>query len=145
MSLKTVISTVREIEKGTTVSYGRTFTAERKTKTAVVAIGYADGYPRILSGNDAHMIVRGQFAPVIGRVCMDMCVLDVTDIDGVSAGDVVTVIGTDGELTVSTDEIAKKSGTISYEITCAVSKRVPRVYIKDGKRVEVKNYFSKEY
>lgn len=142
MSVKTVVSAVKEYEAGTTVSYGRTFTADRKIKVAVVAIGYADGYPRRLSSSGAHMLIHGQKAPVIGRVCMDMCMLDVTDIDSVAEGDIVTVIGTDGQNSVTAEELAELTGTIGYEITCGISKRVPRVYTENGKETEVKNYFA---
>ena len=144
MSLKTIVSTVKVIDSGTTVSYGRTFTADKPMKIAVVAIGYADGYPRILSDAGARMIVNGQYAPVIGRICMDMCMLDVTDIENVKDGDIVTVMGVDAASgkEISADELAEKAQTINYEITCYVSKRVPRVYLKNGKKQSVKNYIS---
>ena len=144
MSLKTIVSTVKVIDSGTTVSYGRTFTADKPMKIAVVAIGYADGYPRILSDAGARMIVNGQYAPVVGRICMDMCMLDVTDIKDVKDGDIVTVMGVDAASgkEISADELAEKAQTINYEITCSVSKRVPRVYLKNGKKQSVKNYIS---
>ena len=127
MELYSCVASVKEIAAGTPVSYGRTFTAEKETTVACVSIGYADGYPRVLS-NAGRMLVCGQYAPVIGRVCMDYLMLDVTHIDGVSVGDIVTVVGTDGENTITLDEIAEGSGTINYERACLIGKRVPRVY-----------------
>lgn len=140
MSIKTVISMVKEIESGTSVSYGRRFTAQRPTKIATVSIGYADGYTRRLSDNGARMIVKGHYVPVVGRICMDMCMLDVTDVEDVKAGDTATVMGKDGNLEISADELAEKSGTVNYEITCDISKRVPRVYYKNGKITEIQKF-----
>ena len=139
MSVKSVVAMVKEIEAGTTVSYGRTFTAEKDMKIATIPIGYADGYTRRLSGNGARMIIKGTYVPVIGTICMDMCMVDVTGLD-VKAGDAVTVIGKEGDKAVTVDEIAAKSGTINYEITCDISKRVPRVYVRDGKVVSVQKF-----
>lgn len=139
MSVKSVVAMVKEIEAGTTVSYGRTFTAEKDMKIATIPIGYADGYTRRLSGNGARMIIKGAYVPIIGTICMDMCMVDVTGLD-VKAGDAVTVIGKEGDKAVTADEIAAKSGTINYEITCDISKRVPRVYVRDGKVVSVQKF-----
>ena len=133
MSVKSVVAMVKDIAAGTTVSYGRTFTAEKDMQIATIPIGYADGYTRRLSGNGARMIIGGEYVPVIGTICMDMCMVDVTGL-GVKAGDEVTVIGREGDKEITADEIAQKSGTINYEITCDISKRVPRVY-KRGKDV----------
>lgn len=129
MQLKTAISMVKTISAGTVVSYGATFTAQKDMQIATVPIGYADGYPRSMAGK-AYMLVNGSPAPVIGRVCMDQCMLDVTGLT-VEAGDTVTVFG-DG---LSIDTYAGWMGTINYEAVCLVGKRVPRIYIKDGKRV----------
>ncbi len=139
MSVKSVVAMVKEIEAGTTVSYGRTFTAANDMKIATIPIGYADGYTRRLSGDGARMIIKGAYVPVIGTICMDMCMVDVTGLD-VEAGDAVTVIGKEGDKAVTVDEIAAKSGTINYEITCDISKRVPRVYVRDGKVVSVQKF-----
>ena len=139
MSVKSVVAMVKEIEAGTTVSYGRTFTAEKNMKIATIPIGYADGYTRRLSGKGARMIIGGEYVPVIGTICMDMCMADVTGMD-VKAGDAVTVIGKDGDKEITVDEIAAKSGTINYEITCDISKRVPRVYVRGGKVVSVQKF-----
>ena len=138
LTLKTVITQIREIDKGTSVSYGRTFTADRKTKLAVLSIGYADGYPRTMSGR-GKVIVNGQYASIVGRVCMDQTVVDITDVD-CKVGDIVTVIGRDGNLEINVDEIAKLDDTINYEILCRISPRVPRVYLKDGKIYNITKY-----
>ena len=127
MELKSRVASVRALPKGTCVSYGRTCTLTRDSVVAVVPIGYADGLFRALS-NRTEMLVRGRRAPQIGRVCMDLCMLDVTDIPGVQAGDVVTVFG-EG---VPLEEKAVAAGTIPYELLCAVSPRVPRVYLEEG-------------
>lgn len=139
MELYSSVSMVKEIATGTTVSYGRCYTAHRPTKIATVAIGYADGYERELS-NKARMLVRGKFANVIGRVCMDQLVLDVTHIDGVKAGDTVTIVGRDGDNVLTFDEMADLSGTISYEKVCLIGKRVPRIYRQNGKDIGVVDY-----
>ena len=124
MSLKARISSVQEHFPGDTISYGRIFTATKPMKTAVVGVGYADGLHRALSGK-MDMLVNGRRARQIGRICMDMCMLDVTDIP-CRPGDVATVFGAG----VSVDELAELAGTISYELLCAISPRVPRVYVR---------------
>ena len=127
MTLKARIAMVKEHQPGDTISYGRTFTAEHPMRVAVATIGYADGLPRSLSGR-FNMIVNGSPAPQIGRICMDMCMLDVTDLPSCQPGDEVTVFGGEGE---SPAALAERCGTISYELLCAVSDRVPRVYPQD--------------
>jgi len=127
MELKSRIVAVSEHEAGDCISYGCTFTAERKMKVAVLPIGYADGLHRVLSGK-IDVLVHGQRCRQIGRICMDMCMVDVTDVPNVKAGDVATIFGHDGHEVISANEVAEKAGTISYEIFCALSKRVPRVY-----------------
>ncbi|MBR0414469.1 MAG: alanine racemase [Clostridia bacterium] len=139
MSVKSVVAMVKDIEAGTTVSYGRTFTAEKDMRIATIPIGYADGYTRRLSGNGARMIIGGEYVPVIGTICMDMCMVDVTGLD-VKAGDEVTVIGKAGDKEITADEIAQKSGTINYEITCDISKRVPRVYMRGDEIISVQKF-----
>ena len=118
------------------MSYGGTFVSEKKMKIATVPIGYADGYSRSL-GNKAYMTVRGKKAPVIGRVCMDQLMLDVSGIDDVCTGDEVIVIGDGSNNTLSFDEMAQMTGTINYELVCLVGKRVPRVYIHHGRNVGI--------
>ena len=139
MELKTVISQVKTIRPGDSVSYGRIYTASRETTIATVAIGYADGYHRQLS-NNAYMLVRGRQAPVVGRICMDQLMLDVTGIEGVMAGDVVTVFGQDGEALLPVEEIARRVGTINYEIVCNIGRRVPRAYYQGEECVGVVDY-----
>lgn len=141
MKIKSVIAHIKDIEPGTTISYGRTFTADRPLKIATVPIGYADGYIRSF-GKDAYMIVGGEKAKVVGRICMDQCMIDITDIDGVRVGDTVTVIGRSGLREISMDDAASWAGTINYEVACLVGKRVPRVYIKDKEVTSVNGLIS---
>lgn len=139
LTLKTTVSHVKEVEEGTSISYGRTFITERKSKIATIPIGYADGYSRLLSGK-AKVIINGKFAPVVGRICMDQCMIDVTDIGEVKVGDEVILLGEEGNLKFNADDFAEIMGTINYEITCMLKQRIPRVYIKEGKIVNVRNY-----
>ena len=127
MELKSTVAMVKEVEKGTQVSYGRTFTAQDRMILATVPIGYADGYRRTHS-NQAYMAVRGHLAPVVGTVCMDQLMLDVSRIPGVRAGDEVTVFGRDGNAVVPIEDLAQDENSIHYEVMCLVGKRVPRVY-----------------
>lgn len=128
MELKARIVQVNELEAGECVSYGCTFTADRKMRVAVVSIGYADGLHRVLSGK-IDMLVHGERCRQVGRICMDMCMIDVTDIKDVKVGDIATVFGHDGHEVISVNELAEKAGTIGYEMLCGVSERVPRSYI----------------
>ncbi|MBE6753407.1 MAG: alanine racemase [Ruminococcaceae bacterium] len=139
MQLRTVISMVKPLEKGATVSYGRTFCAPRDMVLATVPIGYADGYPRILSGRQ-DMLVRGQRVPVVGRVCMDQLMLDVTEVPGVKEGDVVTAFGRDGDCFIPVEEMTDKMGTVNYELVCRMTRRVPRLYHRGGKIIAQTNY-----
>lgn len=138
MRLKSVVSLIKVIPAGTPVSYGCTYRTERETRVATVPIGYADGYPRMLSGK-VDVLIRGKRAHSIGRICMDQMMVDVTDIPDVQEEDIVTLIGTDGGETVTADEMAELIGTINYEITCDISKRVPRIYYKKGRAVAEMN------
>lgn len=130
MELKAAVSQVKTVEAGIDVSYGRTYTTDKETVIAVVTIGYADGYPRLLSGR-AEVLIKGRRAKVVGRVCMDQLMIDVTDIPNVREGDVVTLFGRDGDQEITADELAAQIGTIGYEIVCGISPRVPRVLVKD--------------
>jgi alanine racemase len=130
LSLKTIIAQIRKVPKKTTVSYGRTYCCDTNKTLATIPIGYADGYNRQLS-NKGRVIVNGKFAPVVGRVCMDQTIIDVTGI-GCKQGDTVILIGSDGTNNISASELALLSNTINYEIVCAISDRIPRLYIKDG-------------
>lgn len=132
MELKAVVSQVKEIPENTSLSYGRTFVSGDKMKIASVTIGYADGYSLKFS-NNAELLVKGKRAKIVGRVCMDQLMIDVTNIEGVKSGDEVTVFGCDGTEKISVDEMAEKIGTINYEIVCLIGKRVPRIYINNGK------------
>ena len=132
MELKSHVSYVKDLPAGTPISYGGTFASEKDLRVATIPVGYADGYPRSLS-NKGWVLIRGQKAPIIGRVCMDQFMVDVTDIPEVKHGDEVTLIGKDGEEFISIETFGDLSGRFSYEFACDISKRVPRVYIKDGR------------
>ena len=144
MTLKTSIGLVKHVKAGSQLSYGRTYTAETDRVIATVPIGYADGYNRNLS-NKARMLVNGKFAPVVGRVCMDQCMIDVTDIPDVKMGDEVVVFGKQGDQCLSIEELADMLGTINYELTCVVTKRVPRVYLEGGKIVGIVDHVLHQY
>ena len=137
--LKTIVSQLKTIGEGDTVSYGRTFTASRETRLALVACGYADGFNRRLSGSWS-VIVNGKHAPICGRICMDQTLIDVTDIPDVKIGDVVTIYSGDPDETCSIDRAAEQVGTINYELLCAIGTRVPRIYIEDGMETEIQRY-----
>ena len=139
MTLYSVVSQVKEIGAGVSVSYGRTFTAHRPMRVAVVAAGYADGYVRALSGK-ASVLIAGRRAPILGAVCMDMLIADVTGIPEVCAGDPVVLFGPGQGSAIPAEELAGLAGTISYEIVCSVGKRVPRVYLRDGQEVGRTNH-----
>ncbi|MEL4106668.1 alanine racemase [Oscillospiraceae bacterium WX1] len=129
MALKTRVAQIKDVEAGDTISYGRIYTAPEKKKIAVITIGYADGLHRVLSGK-MDVLVRSHRAHQVGRICMDMCMIDVTGLDDVAVGDEVTIFGRDGDAFIPVEELARLAGTISYELLCAVSPRVPRVYLK---------------
>jgi len=128
MSWKAKVSHVKSIKKGESVSYGRTFQAAYPTRVATIPVGYADGLRRALS-NEGEMLVHGKRSTMIGRICMDQTMLDVTKIPGVQVGDVVTILGKDGYDQITATEMAEWIGTISYEVVCGMSNRVPRVYL----------------
>jgi len=142
MQLKTIISQIHEVKKGETVSYGRTYIAgEKDIIAATLPIGYADGFSRLLS-NSASVIVNGRQVPVIGRVCMDQTMIDVTNCENVKAGDIVTVFGYDeksGEH-ITVDHVADMMETINYEVVCLIGKRVPRIFYKNGEEIGYLNY-----
>ena len=132
MSLKTVVSHVKTVKAGATISYGSDFVAPHRMCIATVPMGYADGFWRSNGRNSTALLVRGKKAPIVGRICMDQLMLDVSNIDGVTMGDEVTVFGDEG-LVNTVDDLARANGTINYEIICSVGKRVPRVFIKNSK------------
>ena len=137
MSFKATVSQVKSIKKGDAVSYGRTFKAKKDMRVATVTVGYADGYMRGLS-NKGYMLINGKKANILGRVCMDQTVVDVTDISDVKTGDSATLFG-EG---LPVDELAKLLNTINYELVCAVAHRVPRIYLKNGKVINEIRYIS---
>lgn len=127
LQFKSHIYYIKEVPKGEGISYGRTYVTDSNRIIATVPVGYADGFPRLLS-NKGRVIVNGKYAPIVGRICMDQFMIDITDIEGVKLEDTVTLIGTDGDAEITADEIASICGTINYEIVCGIGKRVPRVY-----------------
>jgi len=131
MSIKTRLLALRRVRKGMSVSYGRTFIARRDTLVGVLPTGYADGFIRAAS-NNAEVVVRGKRAPVIGRVCMDLTMVDVTDIEGVKEADEVVIVGTQGRECISAEELASKAGTIAYEVFTSFGSRNRRVYLESG-------------
>ena len=131
MELITHVIYVKEVEAGVGISYGATYVTGRKTKVATIPVGYADGYSRNLS-NTGKVIIHGQYAPIIGRICMDQFMVDVTDIDGVKQGDFVTLLGREGNSYISVEELAAWSHSFPYELVCNVGKRIPRVYTTLG-------------
>lgn len=139
MSLRSVISQIKVLDAGTGVSYGRTAVLDGKRTVAVVAAGYADGLPRVLS-NNLEMVVRGQRVRQIGRICMDMCMIDVSDVPGAESGDIVTLIGSDSGETLPMNIWADKTDTITYEIACGISKRVARIFYKNQIPIDTLRY-----
>ena len=134
MELKSFITYIKEIKAGSAVSYGGTFVAERNMVIGTVGIGYADGYPRNASGR-GHVLVCGKRVPILGRVCMDQLMIDLTEVPEAEEGSEVTLLGRDGELEISMDELVKFCDGFHYEIPCVIGKRVPRVYVKSEKVV----------
>lgn len=128
MEVKAVISQVKTVGTGACISYGRTFTADKEMRIATVTVGYADGYSRLLSSK-GEMLVHGKRCKIVGRVCMDQLMIDVSDVPEAQSGDIVTLIGRDGDDIITADDLAAMYGTIGYEVVCGISKRVPRIYI----------------
>jgi alanine racemase len=140
MTLKANVILVKEVENNTSVSYGRVFTTKRRSRIATIPIGYADGYSRLLTGK-ANVLINGELAPVVGTICMDQCMVDITDIDGnVKVGDEVVLFGKQMEKEIKVEELANLIGTINYEIISVVGKRIPRVYLHNGEISNVLNY-----
>ncbi|MBQ8605018.1 MAG: alanine racemase [Oscillospiraceae bacterium] len=131
MKLKTIVTHIKTIHRGQSVGYGMRFTAEKDTKVATIASGYADGIPRLLARTGHTVQINGRYYPIIGSVCMDQMMVDITDSEGISIGDEVVVI--DGKGENSYDKVAEKTFTVNYEVMCDVSRRVPKVYIEEGK------------
>ena len=135
MSIKSHVAYVKKVSAGFTVSYGSTYVTDKETEIATIPVGYGDGYPRTLS-NKGMVLIGGHFAKIIGRVCMDQFMVDVTGL-GVSRGDEVILMGSDGENSITAEEIGDLSGRFNYELVCDINKRVPRVYIKNGEIIAV--------
>jgi alanine racemase len=136
MTLKARISHVKEVEAGRGVSYGKEYITDKVTKIATVPIGYADGYLRRIA-KEGKMIVDGQKVPIIGRICMDQCMIDVTNVHNINKGDEAIIFGREG---VTVDDLARWLGTINYEVSCLIGKRIPRIYTKNGEAVKELNY-----
>lgn len=139
MTLKAIISNVKDVEKDTGISYGHIYHTERKSKIATVPIGYADGYSRLLS-KKAEAFIKGKIVPVVGRICMDQLMLDVTDVEDVKPGDEIVFFGEGVRGYPSVDEVSEKLGTINYELVCMMGRRLPRVYLRNGKIVKQLDY-----
>ena len=133
------VTHVKQLEPGRSVSYGCTYVTERPTVVATVPVGYADGYRRSLS-NRFYVLIRGRRAPILGRICMDQLMVDVTQIPGVSRGDRVVLVGTDGEETITMEQIAQRADSFNYEFVSGISRRVPRFYYREGKLVNQVHY-----
>lgn len=140
LSLITNIIFVKTVEAGESISYGGDYVSESKRVIATIPVGYADGYSRALS-NKGEVIVNGQKAKIVGRVCMDQCMIDVTEIDDVKQGMPVYLIGEQGDNRITVDQLADIMGTINYEVICLIGKRVPRIYMKDKEVVDSIDYF----
>lgn len=143
MSIYSHIVHVKDIKPGTGISYGQTFVADKKMTVATIPLGYGDGYPRNLS-NKGWVLIKGKKAPILGRVCMDQFMVDVTGLDA-KVGDLVTLAGKDGDEEILIDELSVLAGTFNYEFVCDLGKRVPRVYLKDGEVIGTKDYYDDPY
>lgn len=140
LELVSHVAHVKWVDEGTPVSYGGTYITKQRTRIATIPIGYGDGYPRSLS-NSGYVLIRGQKAPILGRICMDQFMVDVTDIPGVKFADKVTLIGTDGEEHLPVETLSDLSGRFNYEFVCDLGKRIPREYIRHGEVIEQKDWF----
>ncbi|MCR4609139.1 MAG: alanine racemase [Eubacterium sp.] len=139
MTLKAHITHIKTLEPGRGISYGWTYVTEKKMRVATVSAGYADGYPRAQS-NIGRVLIRGRYAPILGRVCMDQFMVDVTDIPEVELRDEVILFGTDGVLSIPVEEVAEPANSFNYELVCNVARRVPRVYFKNSTKYKEVNY-----
>ncbi|MDD6811665.1 MAG: alanine racemase [Lachnospiraceae bacterium] len=140
LELKSHIVYLKEVEAGVPVSYGGTYVTEKKMRIATIPVGYGDGYPRGLS-NKGYVLIHGKKAPVLGRICMDQFMVSVDDIPEAKEGDIVTLIGRDGEENITMEQLGTLSGRFNYELACDLGKRIPRVYIKNNQIISTKDYF----
>jgi len=138
MSLKAELSHVKELEADMGISYGLTYTTKEATKIGTLPIGYADGFTRLYSFK-AQGLINGEKKPIVGRICMDQCMIELNEIDA-KRGDVVTLFGRDGDACISIDDVAAYIDTINYEVVCMIDKRVPRVYTKGNEMIKVRDY-----
>lgn len=138
------VTFVKTLPAGREISYGGTYVTDRETVVATVPVGYADGYRRSLSGK-FYVLIRGRKAPILGRICMDQMMVDVTDIPGVTEGDRVTLVGTDGEETITMEQIAAAADSFNYEFVCGISRRVPRIYLSGGEKVHSVHYLTDSF
>lgn len=139
LSLHSHIVYVKTVHPGQRISYGGTFTAQHTMRVATIPVGYGDGYPRSLSGGKGYVLIRGSKAPILGRVCMDQFMVDVSHIPGAAQGDPVTLIGEDGGKRISVEELGALSGRFNYEFVCNLGMRVPRVFYRDGEIVAIQD------
>jgi alanine racemase len=139
MQLRSTIFQIRDFDPLITVSYGRTYTTLDPTKIAVVGIGYADGLSRSFSGNISFLL-HGKRVPQIGRICMDMCMVDISRVPEAKVGDVVTIFGTDGEDSIAVDDMTARLRTVPYELMCSINKRIPRIYLDGENETEILQY-----
>ena len=138
------VTHVKTLPAGRPISYGGTYVTQQPTVVATVPVGYADGYRRSLSGK-FHVLIRGKKAPILGRICMDQLMVDVTEIPGVTPGDRVVLIGTDGAETVTMEQTAACAGSFNYEFACGISRRVPRIYVSGGKEIHSVHYLTDSF
>lgn len=143
MSLRSRIAHVKTVPAGEGISYGWSYVTERESRIATVPVGYADGYKRALSGK-ARVLIHGRSAPVVGRICMDQFMVDVSQIPDVQIGDMVTLFGRDGDEYLPVEELADAAASFNYEFICGIARRIPRIYIRDGRKIGVQNYLAKE-
>lgn len=139
MSLRSTIFQIREFEPNITISYGRTYTTRDPERIAVIGIGYADGLSRSFS-NNISFLLHGKRVPQVGRICMDMCMVDVTSVPEAKVGDIVTIFGEDGGDSIEVDSMANRLGTIPYELLCGINKRIPRIYLDGENQTEILQY-----
>lgn len=139
MTLKAKISNIKQVPKGTGISYGQIFITEGESKIATIPIGYADGFTRMLTSK-AEVFLKGQRVPIVGKICMDQCMLDITGLEDVNVEDEVVLFGYGEEGYPHVDEVAEKLGTINYEIVCMIGRRIPRVYIENGRIIDIEDY-----
>lgn len=143
MSIRCRISHIKEVEAGAAISYGGTYVTKRKTRIATIPVGYGDGYPRALS-NKANVLLKGKFVPIIGRICMDQFMLDITELDHVEVGDVVTLLGMDGQERITVEQLCELAQLFHYEFMCNIGKRIPRVFYYQNKKVGTLDYYNCE-